>query len=145
MLLSLLVFSALSAGEGSVAIRGNDFIFQSGLEAGQWVNVTGPNFWQCRANCNLVNGEFVDSGGGMALEALPGWVGGFRPSAVRVDASENPMFLLSVGLTPGGSDFGRCENYVRLEPCTLQVNDTIQRINLYQSGTVRKIEFFVND
>jgi hypothetical protein len=34
---------------------------------------------------------------------------------------------------------------VRLEPCTLQVNDTIQRINLYQSGTVRKIEFFVND
>ena len=144
MTTSLVQASSLVRDLSNVA--GSDLIFRSAFEDGTWVDATGVAFWQCRANCNIVAGQFVDSGGGMALEVVGTWAdGGFRPVAVRVDASESPMLTLSVGLIPGGIDFGSCSNYLRLDVCPLQVTESIRRINLYQSGTVRKIEFLVFD
>jgi hypothetical protein len=141
---TLMLLALIAAAPAASA--GSDLIFRSAFEDGTWVDATGEAFWQCRANCNIVAGQFVDSGGGMALEVVGTWAdGGFSPRAVRVDASESPMLTLSVGLIPGGIDFGSCSNYLRLDVCPLQVTESIRRINLYQSGTVRKIEFLVFD
>jgi hypothetical protein len=135
-ILSLLVAISSPSFAGTV-----DPIFADGFEEPQWVDATGPNFWQCSANCSLVNGAFVEAGPGMTLTAVGTWASGFRPRAVRVNASLSPMFSLGVGLLPGGVDFGVCPNYVVLTPCALQVSADIQRINLYISGTISKIEF----
>ncbi len=145
MLKCTLLFTVL-LGFANSASAGNDLIFRSTFEDGRWVDATGIDFWQCQANCNLVAGQYVDNGNGMALAAIGNWAeGGFSPVAVRVDASESPMLTLSVGLMPGGIDFGSCNDYVAMTICPLQVTQSIRRINLYQSGTVRKIEFLVFD
>jgi hypothetical protein len=123
------------------SLAGTDQIFADGFDPPQWVNVTGPNFWQCSANCSLVNGAFVEAGPGMTLTTVGTWANGFRPRAVRVNASLSPMFSLGVGLAAGGIDFGVCSNYVVQTPCALQVTADIQRINLYISGTISSIEF----
>ena len=122
------------------AQAGADFIFRDGFEEGTWIDVTGPTFWQCQANCNLVNGEFVDSGSGMALASVGNWGSGLRFVAIRVDATENPILQLSAGLMAGGIDFGICPNYVVRTECRISAAGTIPRLNLYISGTVRKIE-----
>jgi len=145
VLIRTLLLSTLM-GAASVASAGSDLIFRSAFEDGRWVDATGVAFWQCQANCDLVAGQYVDNGNGMALAAIGNWAeGGFSPVAVRVDASESPMLTLAVGLMPGGVDFGSCNDYIAMTACPLQVTSSIRRINLYQAGTVRKIEFLVFD
>jgi hypothetical protein len=123
-----------------------ELIFRDGFEVPRWVNVTGPSFWQCSANCSLVNGQFVEAGAGMTLTAVGTWAAGLRPIAVRVNASaygNGQLFELAVGLLPGGNDFGSCSNYVVNTSCALTVSSDIQRINLYISERINSIEFLL--
>jgi hypothetical protein len=119
-----------------------DSIFRSSFDE-RWVDFTGPTFWQCNANCSVVGGQFVESGPGMTINPVGDWVLGFRPIAVRVDASISPMDQLGVGCGSGGNDFGVCAGYVVGTACILNVTDNLERMNLYNSGTIRKIEFLV--
>jgi hypothetical protein len=126
----------------SGAERGAEVIFQSGFDE-RWIDVTGPDFWQCNANCSLVNGQFVEAGAGMTINPVGTWINGLRPLAVRVQASENPLLLLSVGRFGGGIEYAYCENYVVATPCPVQAAGDIQRMNLYMSGRIDRIEFLV--
>lgn len=121
---------------------GLDEIFRSTFDE-QWIDVTGPGFWQCNANCSVVNGQFVEAGAGMTINPTGTWTLGFRPTAVRVDATISPMQDLGVGCGAGGNDFGSCSNYAANTTCLLNVFGNIERMNLYNSGTIRKIEFLV--
>jgi hypothetical protein len=120
-----------------------DIIFRSGIEEGAWIDATGTSFWQCSANCSVQNNQFVEAGAGMTINAAGTWNANLRPLAIRVDASNSPMFQLGVGRLAGGIDFGVCDNYVVNSPCYVDVTSDIQRLNLYISGTIRKIEFYV--
>jgi hypothetical protein len=122
--------------------RGLDEIFRSTFDE-QWVDVSGPAFWQCNANCSVVDGHFVEDGSGMTINPTGTWTVGFRPTAVRVDASISPMQHLGVGCGQGGNDFASCDNYVVNTPCLLNVDGNIERMNLYNAGTIRRIEFLV--
>jgi hypothetical protein len=122
---------------------GNELIFKDGFEQARWIDVTGTSFWQCSANCSVQNNLFVEAGAGMTITATGSWNVGLRPTAIRVDASLSPMFELAAGLLPGGNNFGSCRDYVANSACALQVNADIQRLNLYISGTIRKIELLV--
>lgn len=119
---------------------GQDILFRDGFSAPIWIDVTGPDYWQCQANCILKNGEFTDTGSGMALASVGNWGDGLRFDAIRVDATQNPLLQLSAGLMPGGIDFGICADYVVNTTCPITASGTIPRLNLYISGTVRKIE-----
>lgn len=124
----------------ATAQAGQDLLFRDGFSAPVWIDVTGPTFWQCQANCSLENGEFVDTGSGMALASIGNWGDGLRFDAIRVDATTNPILQVSAGLMGGGIDFGICSNYVVGTACAINAVGTIPRLNLYISGTVRKIE-----
>lgn len=124
------------------ALDSSDAVFRSGFDE-QWIDVTGTGFWQCNANCMLVDGRFVESGAGMTINAVGTWVNGLRPLAVRVEASKSPLLQLGVGLSGGGIDFAYCENYVVTTPCPVRASADIQRMNLYQSGRIDRIEFLI--
>jgi hypothetical protein len=136
------VFCEGGGSSPSVSRGSPDSIFRSSFDE-RWVDFTGPTFWQCNANCSVVGGQFVESGPGMTINPVGDWVLGFRPIAVRVDASISPMDQLGVGCGSGGTDFGVCAGYVVGTACILNVTDNLQRMNLYNSGTIRKIEFLV--
>jgi hypothetical protein len=125
------------------AVQAGDILFRSGMESGAWIDVSGTSFWQCSANCSVQSGQFVESGAGMTITATGNWNVNLRPLAIRVDATTSPMFQLGVGRLAGGNDFGVCANYVANTSCFIDVSADIQRLNLYISGTIRKIELYI--
>ncbi len=124
-------------------IFGNDF-----TQTGFWLDVSGTDFWSCGANCDLVNGQFVEDGPGMTLIATEGWAGGLRPEAIRMYGTaygKGELFSLGVGLLPGGTDFGTCQPYVVGSACELEVTSDIRRINAYMVEQVISIELYVDN
>ena len=138
-----LILSLLFCGAAHAETLGSDLIFKNGFEPDIWLDVTGPGFWQCQANCELVAGQFVEAGAGMALTSVGNWGQGLSFDAIRVNATISPMLQLSAGNTGGGISAGLCSDYIVGTICPIAADGTIPRVNLYTSGTIIKIELRV--
>lgn len=109
------------------------------------VDYTDGSYWQCLGSCSNWDGsEWVEAGPGMSLqtEAESTWADGFRPTKVRVTFTAS-VGTIGVGELAGGNDYGSGQVASGAE-LDLTVTYDIERINLYLTNSVSKIEFYVD-